>query len=311
MQYLCQMMLLSNSAIIPPMILVTGATGFIGSHLLPQLHKRGFPIRVLLPPDGDSNRVSRNIPVEVAVCSINDEHNLKAALKSVDTIIHLASEESLGQKANLSAVDILGTRTLLLACEQSAVQQIILLSHLGAEPASAYPVFKSKGIVEQAVINSKIDFTIIKTGPVFGKDDHFINRISQYIKTIPGITFVPDKGKSVLHPIWVEDVVSAIIFSLGNPLTNNQIIPIGGPAYYTLNEVFDLVLKFRKLRQLLFHIPSYSLRLMLLFWQVFFKNTPLSSFDIDLVAADHTAPIDNITKIFGILPFSLEDYLIQ
>lgn len=293
------------------MILVTGATGFIGSHLLPQLHKRGFPIRVLLPPESDTNQVPRNVPVEVAVCGINDEHNLKAALKSVDIIIHLASEESLGQNANLTEVDILGTRTLLHACEQSAVKQIVLLSHLGAGPSSAYPVFKSKGIVEQAVISSKVDYTIIKTGPVFGTNDHFINRITRYLKTIPLASFVPDKGKSVIHPIWVEDVVSAIIYSIDNSLTRNQTIPIGGPGYYTLNDLFSQILKARKLRQLLFHLPSSSLRLMLLFWQVFFKNTPISSFDIDMVAADHTAPIDNITKVFGILPFSLKDYLIQ
>ena len=293
------------------MILITGATGFIGSHLLPELHKRGYPIRVLLQPEAAVNQVPKNIPVEVTICGINDEHNLTAALKSVDTIIHLASDESRGQNADLETVDIKGTRTLLRVCEKSTVKRIILPSYIGAEPASAYPVFKTKGIVEQAVINSGLDYTIIKTGPVFGPGDHFITKLTKYIKTIPLITIVPDKGKTIVHPIWIEDLVSSLIYSLDHPLTVNQKIPIGGPSYYTINEVFHNIMKYRKLRQLLFHIPSSSLRLMLLFWQVFFKNTPTSSFDIDTLAADHSAPIDNITKVFGILPFSMKDYLKQ
>jgi len=291
------------------MILITGSTGFIGSHLLPELHKRGYPIRVLLQPESDANQVPKNIPVEVAICGINDEHNLNAALKSVDTIIHLASDEIRGQNADLETIDIQGTRTLLRACEKSTVKRIILVSHVGAGPASAFPVFKSKGIVEQAIINSGLEYTILKTGPVFGPGDHFINKLNRYMNTIPFAVFLPDKGKTVLHPIWVEDLVSALIYTLEHPLTVNQKIPIGGPAYLTANELFYLVNKRRKLRQLLFHIPSSTLRLMLLFWQVFFKNTPVSSFDIDILAADRTAPIDNITKVFGILPFSIKDYL--
>jgi NADH dehydrogenase len=293
------------------MILVTGANGFIGSHLLPKLHQRGYPIRVLLQPEGNAYQIPKNIPVEVAICGINDEHNLNAALKSVDTIIHLASDETRGHYADLETVDIRGTRTLLRVCEKSSVKRIILVSHIGAEPASAFPILKVKGIVEQAIINSHIDYTILKTGPVFGKGDHFINKIRQYIKAIPFFTVLPDKGKAVLHPIWVGDLVTSLIYTLENPLTNNQIIAIGGPGYYTLKEIHDLLLSNSKLKRLLFFLPSSTLRLMLLFLQVFYKNLPVSSFDIDILAADHTAPIDNITKIFGILPYSFQDYLNQ
>ena len=291
------------------MILVTGATGFIGSHLLPKLHQQGHLIRVLLPPEGNANLVPKNIPVEIAVCSLNDEHNLSAALKSVKTIIHLASDEIRGQNANLTGIDISGTETLLRVCQRSSVQQILLVSHIGAEPASAYPVYKTKGIIEQAIINSGLTYSILKTGPVFGNDDHFLNKIHRYLKTIPLISFIPDKGQSITHPIWVDDLVTALVSTIQNPLTINQTISIGGPSYYTLSEVFSLAQQHFRLRQLLFPIPSSTLRIMLLFWQIFFKNTPISSFDIDQVAVNRTAPIDNITKVFGILPYSLEDYL--
>lgn len=293
------------------MILITGATGFIGSHLLPALHQRGYPLRVLIPPDDKNKQIPKKVPVEIAVCGINDLHNLHAALNSVDTIIHLASDETKGQNADLNIVDIHGTKTLLQACEESAVKRIMLVSHLGAEPASAYPLLKAKGIVEQMIINSPLQYSIIKTGPIFGERDHFLEKIQNYLKTLPLVYFLPDKGRTILHPLWVKDLISVMILSLDHSLTQNKTFSIGGPEYYALGELFNLLKEYWKLRQVSFSIPSSYARLVLLFWQVLAKNTPISSFDIDTVAFDRTAPIDNITKVFGILPYSLRDYLSQ
>jgi NADH dehydrogenase len=291
------------------MILVTGATGFVGSHLLPQLHRKGFPIRILLPPEENAATIPKNIPVEVAICGLSDEHNLKAALKSVTTVIHLATDENRGLKADLQNVDIDGTDSLLSVAAQTGVKQFIFISYLGASAASAYPLLRAKGKVEQLIINSSIKHTILRTGPVFGQNDHFVKKIKRYQRTLPFVAFLPDKGKAVLHPLWVEDLVTAVLRSIDNPLTQDKTIEIGGPEFFSLHELFSLIRPGKGFFHSQLYLPSSTLRLMLLFWQVIVKNTPITSFDLDTVAADRTAPIDTISKLFSILPLSLRDYL--
>ncbi len=91
------------------MILITGGTGFIGNALVRQLSDLGHPIRLLLRPSQKTPNLPAGMPLDVAITSMNDEQGLRAAMKGVDAIYHLASAEQLGREAELTQVDILGT----------------------------------------------------------------------------------------------------------------------------------------------------------------------------------------------------------
>ncbi|MGA2490686.1 MAG: NAD(P)H-binding protein, partial [Anaerolineales bacterium] len=99
-----------DTVIIPPMILLTGGTGFIGRSLTRQLVETGQQIRLLLRPSPRTPRLPVGVSVEVAVSSLNDVRGLRAAMKDVDAVYHLAGGEGEGGRANLQAVDIEGTR---------------------------------------------------------------------------------------------------------------------------------------------------------------------------------------------------------
>ncbi len=101
-------------AISPSMILVTGGTGFMGRVLIRHLVIMGKQVRMLLRPSPTSPNLPRGIPVEVAVCSLQDQRSLRSVMKGVDVIYHLASAERLGSsRADLTGVDIEGTRSLV------------------------------------------------------------------------------------------------------------------------------------------------------------------------------------------------------
>ena len=114
------------------MILVTGATGFIGRALVHHLFENGQELRVLIRPSRRSPRLPKGLPVEVAVVSLADERAIRAALKDVDVIFHLAGAESQGRDANLMAVDVRGTENLARVAADVGVKRMVYLSHIGA-----------------------------------------------------------------------------------------------------------------------------------------------------------------------------------
>jgi hypothetical protein len=94
------------------------------------------------------------IPVEVAVCSMKDQRSLKAALKDVQAVFHLAGSERLGSRSDLTGVDVEGTEALAQATAQTSVERIFFLSHLGADRFSAYPVLKAKALAEGHILSA-------------------------------------------------------------------------------------------------------------------------------------------------------------
>src|SRR5258706_312864 len=107
------------------MILITGATGFIGRTLIRHLSDIGHPLRALIRPSQHTPRLPKGFPIEVAVVSLADVRGLRAALRDVDTIFHLASAEGQGSRGNLLTADIQGTENLVEAAADAGVEQIV------------------------------------------------------------------------------------------------------------------------------------------------------------------------------------------
>src|SRR5512139_169032 len=119
------------------MILLTGGTGFIGRAMARQLVETGHKVRILLRPSPRTPKLPVGVPVEVAVSSLDDVRGLRAAMRDVEVVYHLAGGEGEGGRANLQAVDIDGTRNLAGAAADAGVGRIFYISHFGADRASA------------------------------------------------------------------------------------------------------------------------------------------------------------------------------
>ncbi|NWG34455.1 MAG: NmrA family NAD(P)-binding protein [Chloroflexi bacterium] len=284
------------------MILVTGATGFIGRVLVRQLTETGQQVRVLLRPSPHSPRLPKGVPVEVAVVSLNDERGLRAALRGVRHIYHLASAASQGRGGSLFATDIEGTRTLAQVAAEAEIERFVFLSHLGADRASAFPVHKSKGIAEEHIRKSGVPHTIIRSSIVFGPEDGFTTSLAEVLRYAPGILPIPGNGRTLLQPLWVEDLVTCLIWTLQTPQAVNQTYEIGGGEYFTLRQIFEIVMNVTHTRRLLVPTALPYMRVLFVLLDSFARRIGASTYWLDYVAVNRTCPVDNLPRAFGLMP---------
>lgn len=292
----------TTSAIILRMILVTGATGFIGRALVRQLSATGEEVRVLLRPSPRSPRLPRGVPVEVSVVSLNDARGVRAALRGVDQVIHLASAAGLGRRGSLLTTDIEGTRTLALAAKDAGIERLIYLSHVGAHRASAFPIHKAKGIAEEHIRKSGVPYTIVRSTIVFGPEDTFTNNIATTLRFVPFFFPIPGDGRILLQPLWVEDLVTAVIWSLQNPETINQTYDIGGAEYFTFRQVVETIMSVTHAPKLLLPIPVPYMRALFVTLDPFIPKANISTYWLDYIAVNRTCPVENLPRAFGLMP---------
>ena len=284
------------------MILITGATGFIGRALVRHLSETGQQVRVLLRSSPTSPRLPRGVPVEVAVVSLQDERAVGAALRGVDQIYHLATAGTEGRRGNLLKTDIEGTRVLAQVAASAGIERLIFLSHIGADRASAFPIQKAKGIAEEHIRKSGVPYTIIRSSVVFGPEDRFTTSMAQLLRAAPGIFPIPSDGRSLLQPVWVEDLVTCLTWALQNPDMVNQTYEIGGGEYFTLRQLLELLMQITHTRRLLVPLPPPWMRALLVALDTFIPNFNVSTYWLDYVAVNRTCPVDNMPRIFGLMP---------
>ena len=284
------------------MILITGGTGFIGRVLVRHLTESGSDLRLLVRPSPDSPALPKGIPVDVSIASLNDERGLRSAMVGVETVFHLAGAEREGAGGDLLQTDIQGTKAVVQAASEAGVERFVYLSHLGADRASAFPVMKTKAIAEEHIRQSGIPYTILRTSIIYGPEDSFTVGLAQMLSAVPGLFLVPGDGRSLVQPLWVEDLATCLTWAIEDPLTVDQTFEVGGPEHITFLDAIQSVMGAIGVRRSLVSVRPPYLRAFTVLLDHLLPGFPVSVYWLDYLAANHTCALDTIPRVFGLMP---------
>jgi uncharacterized protein YbjT (DUF2867 family) len=289
-------------AIIRGVIFMTGATGFIGRALLRQLLEAGYEVRVLIRPSKRSPHLPKGRPIDVAVASLADERSIRAALRGAEAVFHLAGAEWQGRNADLLAVDMRGTENLARAASDANVKRIITVSHLGASRTSGYAVFQAKGVAEEHIKRSGVPYTILRSAVVFGPEDHFTTSLARLLRASPLLFPLPHSSRTVIQPLWVEDLVTALMWVLDDPGTLNRTYEIGGSEFFTVREAVEIIMRAAHSPRTILELHPVLLRALIVTLESFVPNYPVSSFWLDYIAVSRTCSVENLPRSLGLMP---------
>lgn len=285
-------------------ILVTGGTGFVGSHLVPRLIAAGHNVNVL----------ARGIhhaflPAEVTMIrgDVASGEGLDAALQDVSAVIHLVAVIRERGPYTFHRVNHLGTANVVRAMQQHGVRRLVHMSALGATPDPHFPYPYSKWQGEQEVQRGGLDYTIFRPSLQFGRGGGFIDRLRQSVAPVPFFAPVPGSGNTRFQPIWVEDVATCVLLALSRRDTFGQTYEIGGPEYLTYAQILDVVLRTLGLRRIKVHIPLRLMAIAVPVMQRLLPDPPVTTSELAQLAVDNTTALDSVMRAFGFPPASLGD----
>lgn len=272
------------------MILVTGATGFVGRSVMAWLAQLEQPARAY------NGRLA-------------DAFALRQELEGVQTVIHLASAEGRGRARLLQDVDIDGTERLIDRCRRGEVQRFIYVSRIGANPDSLHPLLRSKGSVERMVQKSGLPYTIIRSATAYGSGDRHLEIIASLAYWSWPFVWLPGGGRLVLQPIWVEDMARCLALSVSRPDQIGKTITIAGEERLPYQEVVKQILAVVGIWRYPLPIPLILIRPITRVLFSWWFWPPVSHFFVDRLFVPEAADFDSILRQFGFRPARLMETL--
>lgn len=293
------------------MILVTGASGFVGSHVMARLASEGEQPRGLVR---NIEQARRRLPAGVALVAGDTTRpaTLEAAVADVDTIIHCAfvtADRKQGPGVNYYATNVEGTANLVAAAKRAGVKRIVVGGGLGTKPASPGSYMEGRFLADEEVRKSGLGWSILGPSIQFGSGSAFFMGLAGLIRQAPVVPMIGD-GKRTFQPIWVEDVATCLLKMAREPERyDSRTIDVGGPEVYTYAQILDMLMETMGKRKIKVPGPMPLAALGAAVMEALLPKPPITRAAISLFSFDNVTTLDSVERNFGFAPLSLRTYL--
>jgi uncharacterized protein YbjT (DUF2867 family) len=282
------------------MILVTGATGFVGRNLVRGLCAEGVSVRALVR-EPEKAAWLKDLSVELAIGDVTDKASLEKAAWGMERVVHLVGIIQEAPGATFQGVHVDCTRNVLEASKKASVRHFFYMSSLGTRPNAKSDYHKTKWQAEELVRASAIPFTILRPSLIYGKGDGFTTRLAQAIRLSPFLPII-GAGRSKVQPIFIQDVVSCIVKAVTSNRCADMTCEIGGPEQLTYEEVTIALAEAMGIRRPLLHMPLVFMSMMARILETILTTPPLTTNQLTMLQEDNICSLRDIRDVFGIEP---------
>lgn len=292
------------------MVLVTGGSGYLGSHIVRQLIDAGKHVRVMVYNRTRAEREGRlsNLPVEWVEADMTRPETLKDALDGVSAIIHTAAIAIEQGGRTYEGINHQGTVNLVDAAVEKGIKRFINISQLGASPELPYRFLASKGRAQAYVAQSDLDWTAFRPSVIWGPEDEFANTFARLVPLTPIIFPIVGGPEARFQPVWVGDVATSVLQALDDPTTVQQELELGGPEILTLEEIERRSLAAIGARRWMIPFPMPLLRFFVTLMEAFLPAPPVTRSLLELLAVSNVTTNNAIERfVKSPRPFTAEN----
>jgi uncharacterized protein YbjT (DUF2867 family) len=292
-------------------IVVTGASGFVGTHLCQELLKARWKVRALVRDQVKAAARLGHLPIELKAGDIRDPGYLRSAFEGAGAVVHLAAIAIERSGESYEQTNAEATRTMVDAVAAAGVERLVHMSQNGSDSQSPYRFLRSKGVAQDVVTGSRVRWTVLRPSVIVGPEDAFVNVLARLIRLTPLVFPLPGGGTTQFQPIFVGDVARTICAVLEDDTTIGTMHSLGGPIPLTLQQMTERILTAMQARRVTIGIPIGLVRPLITVAEHVLPNPPVTTELLDLLAVDNTVPDNAITRVFHIepTPFAPEELL--
>ncbi len=242
------------------MILLTGATGTVGSAVLRRLTAAGTPVRCLVR---DPKRLGpERVRVQIALGDLADPASFRNALRGVNTVIHLAASIRDQPRGSIEELNAMATLRLVRGAERAGATRFVFASAMNASLQSPTRFFRAKALARRAVEASDLETTVFAPSIVYTPGDPWLTLLDR-LSHLPAVP-VAGSGDTRFQPIWAEDVADCLMAALdrgpGPSDNGRRRFELAGPEVLSYEEIVDLALRPLGRRKRLVHLPMPAVR---------------------------------------------------
>jgi uncharacterized protein YbjT (DUF2867 family) len=235
------------------MLLLTGATGLVGSTLLSRLLAEGTQVRCLVR---DPRRLgARRVRVQIALGDLTDPPSFRNALRGVDTVVHLAASIRDQPRGSIEELNGIATWRMVEAAQRQGVERFVFFSALGASNHHRTRCLRAKALAEQAVREADVHSIVFAPSIVYAPGDPWLTLLERmaWLPVMP----VSGRGHAAFQPIWAEDVAACVAAALraGDGVAHQR-YELAGPETLSHTDMIQVLLRSLQRKRPLLHVPT-------------------------------------------------------
>ncbi|MBX9878955.1 MAG: NAD(P)H-binding protein [Candidatus Obscuribacterales bacterium] len=244
-------------------IVVDGATGYVGSHLVAALCENGFDVRCLVHEGAREKDIEflKSLNAKVYVADLeNDSAELNSAFAGAETAVHLIGSIAPPKGQTMQNLHVNQTKQLVKLCRENQIKKVVMVTALGSSSQAESNYHSTKFQAEELLRTSGLGYVILRPSLIFGRqvgnrDSKLVARLIEAIETKPVVPLI-NGGANLIQPIFIGDLVDALLAVIKRDDLVNQTYELGGASVISMKQFVEMLMETLAIKKPLVGLPT-------------------------------------------------------